>query len=269
MINFLCTTCGTEFAATPTAPDRCPICEDERQYRGWDGQQWTSVDELRASHRIVIREEGPGVTGVGVEPAFAIGQRALHVDTSRGAVLWDCVPLVTDDAVAALHQLAPVTAIAISHPHYYASMIAWSRALGGVPVYLHADDRRWVMRPDPAIVYWRGDRLELAPGATIVRCGGHFEGGSLLHWAAGAGGAGALLTGDVIQVCQDRRSVSFMYSYPNLIPVNAAAVRRIVSAVMPLEFERIYGAWWDRNVLSDAREVLRRSASRYIRAISP
>ena len=269
MINSICITCGTEFAAAPAAPDRCPICEDERQYRGWDGQQWTTLEELGATHRNVVREEGGELTGVGIEPAFAIGQRALHVEAARGGVLWDCVPLVTADAVAAVQRTAPVSAIAVSHPHYYSGMIAWSRALGGVPVYVHADDRRWVMRPDPAIVYWRGDHHELAPGLTLVRCGGHFDGGAVLHWAAGAGGAGALLTGDVIQVCQDRRSVSFMYSYPNLIPVNAAAVRRIVSAVTTFPFDRIYGAWWGRNILGDAREVLRRSAARYIRAISP
>ena len=269
MINSICTTCGTEFAANPAPPDRCAICEDERQYRGWSGQEWTTLEALAVTHRNAVREEAPGLTGIGVEPAFAIGQRALHIDTPRGGILWDCVPLVTEAAVTALQAAGPVTAIAVSHPHFYSGMIAWSRALGGVPVYVHADDRRWVMRPDPAIVYWRGDHLELAPGATLIRCGGHFDGGAVLHWAAGAGGAGALLTGDVIQVCQDRRSVSFMYSYPNLIPINAAAVRRIVSAVTPYPFEQFYGAWWGKNILADARESLRRSASRYIRAISP
>ena len=43
----------------------------------------------------------------------------------------------------------------------------------------------------------------------------------MLHWPAGANGKGALLTGDIIQVVQDRRYVSFMRSYPNLIPLGA------------------------------------------------
>jgi glyoxylase-like metal-dependent hydrolase (beta-lactamase superfamily II) len=137
-----------------------------------------------------------------------------------------------------------------------------------VPVYLHAADREWVMRPDPAIVFWDGETKELAPGLTLIRCGGHFPGGTVLHWAGGAGGKGALLTGDVIQVGEDRKSLSFMYSFPNYIPVNARTVRRIVAAVEPFAFDAIYGGWFGRNVATDAKQALRRSAERYIAAIA-
>jgi glyoxylase-like metal-dependent hydrolase (beta-lactamase superfamily II) len=123
------------------------------------------------------------------------------------------------------------------------------------------------MRPHAAIVFWHGDSHELLPGLTLIRCGGHFPGATVLHWAGGAQGLGALLTGDVIQVGQDRKTVSFMYSYPNYIPVNAQTVRRIVSAVEPLQFERIYGAWLGQNILTDAKQALHSSADRYIAAI--
>jgi hypothetical protein len=121
-------------------------------------------------------------------------------------------------------------------------MVEWSRAFGGVPIYLHAADRQWVMRPDEAIVFWEGETSALAEGLTLIRCGGHFEGGTVLHWAGGAGGRGALLTGDIIQVVPDRKHVSFMYSYPNYIPLPASAIERIVKAVEPFSFDRIYGA---------------------------
>jgi glyoxylase-like metal-dependent hydrolase (beta-lactamase superfamily II) len=124
------------------------------------------------------------------------------------------------------------------------------------------------MRPHPAIVFWHGETHELAPGLTLIRLGGHFPGGTVLHWAGGAQGNGALLTGDVIQVGQDRKTVSFMYSYPNYIPVNAATVRRIVDTVEPYRFDRIYGAWFGQNIMTDAKEALRYSADRYIAAIS-
>ena len=65
----------------------------------------------------------------------------------------------------------------------------------------------------------------------------------------------------------DRRWVSFMYSYPNLIPLPPGDVRRIAASVEALEFDRIYGAWWDRNILDDARNAVRRSARRYVQAI--
>jgi hypothetical protein len=71
-----------------------------------------------------------------------------------------------------------------------------------------------------------------------------------------------------MQVAQDRRFVSFMYSYPNMIPLNAKAVQHIVNAVEPYAFDRIYGGWWDSIVKSDAKASVRRSAERYIKAIS-
>jgi hypothetical protein len=126
-----------------------------------------------------------------------------------------------------------ISAIAISHPHFYSSMVEWSRAFDA-PIYLHADDRQWVMRPDPAIVFWEGETHPLGAGLTLIRCGGHFPGGAVLHWTAGADGCGVLLSGDILQVVADRRHVSFMYSYPNLIPLPAEEVRGIVAAVEPL-----------------------------------
>ena len=134
-------------------------------------------------------------------------------------------------------------------------MVEWSRAFGGVPIYLHAADRQWVMRPDKAIVFWEGETRTLGDGLTLIRCGGHFEGGTVLHWAGGAGGKGALLTGDIIQVVADRKHVSFMYCYPNYIPLSASAIERIVKAVEPFEYDRVYGAFWDMVIERDGKAV--------------
>lgn len=267
MPNFICTTCGVQYEDSPSPPTSCVICSEERQYIGWQGQQWTTLDGLRSNHRSRIEPEGPGLTGIGIDPSFGIGQRALHVRGTGGGFLWDCTSLVDDAVVTRVRELGGVRAMAISHPHFYSSMVEWSRALGGMPIYLHEADRAWVMRDDPAIVYWGGGSLEVAPGITLIHCGGHFAGSAVLHWADGADGLGALLTGDSIMVAQDRRSVSFMYSYPNLIPLNAAAVGRIVDAVAPFEFEQIYGGWTGKNVLEAAGQAVRYSARRYLRAI--
>ena len=148
-------------------------------------------------------------------------------------------------------------------------MVEWSRAFGGVSIYLHAADRQWVKRPDSAIVFWEGEERTLAAGLTLIRCGGHFDGGTVLHWAGGAGGRGALLSGDVIQVVPDRKHVSFMYSYPNYIPLPAVAVERIVKAVEPFEYDRVYGAFWDMVIEQDGKSIVKRSAERYLRALGP
>lgn len=270
MPHYICTTCGTQFPESPAPPAACPICDDERQYVPPSGQGWTTLPALRSAHRTAIRRVAPDLYGIGVEPHFAIGQRALLVRTPRGNVLWDCVALLEESTVDIVRAFGGLAAIAISHPHYYTTMVEWARAFD-CPVLLHADDRAWVMRPDPRLTFWTGERRDLEelgiPGLTLVRCGGHFPGGTVLHWAAGAEGRGALLTGDVIQVVPDRRWVSFMWSYPNLIPLDAARVRRIVDAVAPYAYERIYGAWWDLHVESDAKAVVARSAARYLTAI--
>jgi hypothetical protein len=265
---YICTACGAQYAEMHRPPERCAICVDERQFVTWDGQAWTTLGELRRDHRTVVKEEEPGLTGIGIEPAFAIGQRALLVQTPAGNVLWDCIPLLDEAALTAVRALGGVSAIAISHPHFYASMVEWSRAFGDAPVYVHAADRDWVMRPDPAIVFWEGEAHRVLDGLTLVHCGGHFEGSAALHWAAGAGGRGALLSGDTLQVVFDRRHVSFMYSYPNLIPLGAPAVERIVDAVRPFPFDRIHGGWFRRGIAADAKAAVARSAARYVRAIT-
>jgi len=257
-----------QYAATDAPPAHCLICEDDRQYIGPNGQQWTTLQELQSDRHNSIGEDEPGLTGFTTEPSFAIGQRARLIQAPGGNVLWECTSLIDDATVEAVRKLGGLSAIALSHPHFLSSIVEWSKAFGGVPIYVHADNREWVMRPDPEILFWEGEQQQLGEGLTLVRCGGHFPGSTVLHWAAGAGGRGALLTGDTIYVVPDRRYVSFMYSYPNQIPLNAEAVRRVVAAVEPLAFDRIYSSWIDRVILSDAKEAVRRSAERYIRAIA-
>jgi glyoxylase-like metal-dependent hydrolase (beta-lactamase superfamily II) len=264
---FICSTCGTQFAESAAPPDSCPVCDDVRQYVKSTGQQWTTPEGLRLTNRNALRAKESGLVGVGIEPHFAIGQRALFLRHPAGNVLWDCIPLLDEAVAEAVQALGGLSAIAISHPHYYSAMVDWSRAFGGVPIYLHAADRRWVMRPDPAIAYWEGETKGLAEGLTLVRCGGHFDGGTVLHWAGGAGGRGALLSGDILQVTPDRKYVSFMYSYPNYIPLPAPAVQRIAAVLEPFAFERVYGAFWGLVIEQDGKEVVRRSVERYLRAI--
>ncbi len=264
--HFICRTCGTQFPASAQPPARCPICEDERQYVGLKGQQWTTLAALREDHHNLIRTVEPGLTGIGTVPSFSIGQRALLVQTPKGNLLWDCITLLDEITITTVKALGGISAIAISHPHYYSSMVAWSRAFDA-PIYLHAADREWVMRPDPSIVFWEGETHTLLDTLTLIRCGGHFAGGTVLHWPAGADGRGVLLTGDIINVVQDRRYVSFMYSFPNLIPLSPGAVRRIVRAVEPFAYDRIYSAWWEKVTPSGGKEAVRVSAERYIAAI--
>jgi hypothetical protein len=262
-IAAICSTCGTQFTPAEIPPDTCPVCEDERQYVGFDGQQWTTLNDLRRDHRNRFLPMEPGITALMTDPSFAIGQRAFLIESPSGNILWDCVALLDEDTIAGIRERGGLAAIAISHPHYYTTMVEWMDAFD-VPVYLHGADRHWVMRPDSRLRFWEGETLPLHDGLTLIRAGGHFPGGTVLHHPGASSGNGALFTGDIIQVVPDRRWVSFMYSYPNLIPLSASEVGRIVDSVENYAFEPIYGAFHPRQVERNGKETIRRSAARYL-----
>jgi glyoxylase-like metal-dependent hydrolase (beta-lactamase superfamily II) len=266
LVAFICRTCGVQYAPSEGPPARCPICEDQRQYVGWNGQQWTTLADLIAEGRRNSFEElEPGLVQIATKPALAIGQRALVVQTPNGNVMWDCVTLVDDESIAALRALGGLHAIAISHPHFYASMATWSMAFDNCPIYVHASDAEWVQYPTAGLRLWQGETTRVLDGVTLINTGGHFEGATALHWADGHQQQGLLLSGDSLTVVMDRRYLSFMYSYPNLIPLPAHAVRRIADSVRPFAFERIYGAWDGRTVSAAGKDAVERSAARYIR----
>jgi len=266
MENFICVQCGAQFSQTAEPPPRCPICQDERQFVRHDGQQWTTLQELALHHRNRIEEEAPRLHGIGTEPEFAIAQRALLVQSPAGNLLWDCISLLEDNTIAEVRARGGIRAIAISHPHFYSSMVEWADHFDA-EIYLHAADRQWVMRDSPRIQFWEGTTFPLWDDLTLINCGGHFEGGTVLHWPAGGNGEGALLTSDILTVVQDRRYLSFMRSYPNLIPLAAAPIDRILETLEEFSFDQIYGGWWKANVLAHAKTAVARSAERYLRAI--
>ena len=268
MPAWICATCGNQMAEASEPLRLCPICADERQYIGRGGQRWTTLDALRAEgRRSDVRDVEPGLVGIGVTPSFGIGQRALVVATDSGQVLWDPPGFIDEAAIDAVRRRGPLLAVTASHPHFYGVAVEWAHAFPGARVLLPEADAQWLMRPDPSVRHWRS-AVEVAPGVRLVQCGGHFAGSAVLHWTAGAEGRGALLTGDTLPVVADRRFVSFMRSYPNYLPLPAAAVRRIVERVAPLTFDRIYDGWWTSVLERDARAAVLRSAERYERWVS-
>src|SRR6202171_4488714 len=199
-----------EQRASEGPPAACAICDDERQYVPPAGQLWTTLAQLRAEgRRIEVRDLEPNLTGIGADPQIGIGQRALLVQTDAGNFLWDCLGFIDDEGITAVRARGGIHGIAMSHPHFYGVCVEWSHAFGGAPIYIPTADRRWVMRPDPAIRNWEGT-IEPLSGITLIQCGGHFEGSAALHCAAGAAGRGALLTGGTLTVGPGRPVVRFI-----------------------------------------------------------
>jgi hypothetical protein len=156
----ICTACGTQYPESPRPPEQCIICEEERQYVPPRGQTWTTLDALSKSHMNAFHEYDTGIIGIGSQPAFAIGQRALLVRTERGNVLWDCIATLDVATISMIKGLGGLKAIAISHPHFYTTMVEWARAfdcpihLNSVDILTVATDRKWLsfMRSYPNFI---------------------------------------------------------------------------------------------------------------------
>ena len=264
---FLCSACGTSYPDAPSPPGACPICEDERQFVPATGQAWTGQDELARTHRNAWRRHEPGLLSLQTVPAFAINQRAFLLVTPGGNVLWDCVALLDPATEELVQGLGGLCAIAVSHPHYYTVMQDWAAAFHA-PIHLHEADRDWIMRPSPHIRLWSGESRQLDPAVTLVRAGGHFPGATVLHWTGAQDKAGVLLAGDVVQVAPGARRASFMWSYPNMLPLPATEVRRVAERLAPWHFERVYGAFAGQDVPRDGAAMVARSAARYVELLA-
>jgi hypothetical protein len=221
------------------------------------------LEDLAAiPYELETRELEPGLLGLHRSPKFAIGQWTMIVQTTRGNLMWDPPNFIDDNIVEAVQKLGGVAAIAASHPHMFGAQVSWSHEFDGAPVWVNADDERWLCKTDPVIRIWRASQPVL-DGITLVQAGGHFRGSAVAHWRDGAAGRGAMLTGDTIAGTSAAGWVSFMRSYLNKIPLSAATVERIVRRLEPYDFDSLYTLSAD-TVQSDAKQAVRRSADRYI-----
>ena len=263
MTGYICNGCGTQFDPSTRPPTGCVVCSDDRQYVARGGQTWTTHAELADGHVNRIEPDGD-LVGIGISPGFAIPQRALLVPTPSGNIMWDCVSLVTPGAVAEIEARGGITAIAISHPHFYASMVEWSDAFGGVPIHLHRADAGWIQRRSENIVLWDGDDVALTDAVRLLHLPGHFPGSAALHWTGHPAGRSVLLAGDSLHVADDLAHVTVMHSVPNYIPVGPAVIRDLRDRLDGVEFDDLYGFTWGRNIIDGARSAVEVSLARYL-----
>src|SRR6266480_149427 len=118
MENLICVQCGTQFDASAEPPPHCTICKDERQFVRYGGQQWTTLERLASDHHNNCEDEALQLLGISTEPEFAIGQRALLLQSPGGNLLWDCISLLDEKTIAEVNGRGGIRAIAISHPHF-------------------------------------------------------------------------------------------------------------------------------------------------------
>ena len=261
---FICTTCGAAY--DHELYGLCKICTDDRQYVLEAGQSWSCLDKMQSRFSISVDILTDSIFSLKVVPQFAIGQRALLVMSPSGNILWDCLPFIDQSTIDFIDSKGGIKGIAISHPHFYGLMEEYA-AIFDCPVFLHASDQQWIMSArSTAITLWEGIELELWDNIKIINTGGHFPGSCILSHPR-FGDSGTLLTSDSIYVSRDRNQVTCMHSYPNLIPLSADAVQKIIDRVMPLKFDRIYGGFDFMNIESNAKSIFERSMKNYLEIV--
>lgn len=232
MVNYICEACGVQHKSSIEVPSNCIICTEERQYVSSLGQSWTTLSQMVESGIFInnVNQEEARLYSINTSPSFGIGQTAYLVQDKGLNLLWDCITFLDQHTIEKINELGGIDAIALSHPHYYSSQVEWAEAFNA-PLYIHEDDKEWVTRQSDNIIFWSGESFELKEGIVLHRLGGHFKGATVLEWQNGNIQKGILLTGDVIRVVADRDWVSFMYSYPNYIPLPSLTVQRILNDI--------------------------------------
>lgn len=258
---FICVTCGVQYTESVTPPANCKICEDERQYVNPRGQSWTTLEQINFRHKNIIDKITDELYAIYSTPTFAIGQRAHLLITQSGNILWDCITNLDESTADIIDKLGGIHAIAISHPHYYSTIAEWSKRFGNAPVYIHARDQPWLGREDFNLILWDEREKEIWNDVKLINSAGHFDGGCILHYAKNDG---FLLTGDIIQVSPDLKSVSMMYSYPNCIPLPKQDILHIRQSLENVRYNAIYGAF-GHYILNNAEDIFRFSVDRYLR----
>ncbi|WP_304502141.1 hydrolase [Brachybacterium sp. FME24] len=253
-----CATCGVEYDAA-TLPAVCPVCADERQYLPPDGvQRWH--EPAVAIARIEVAELEDRLFALRVDGGVGIGQEAKLLVTEVGTVMVDVPAAITVEAVAEVAKLGPLRAIIPSHPHMFGLQSAWSAALDDAPVWIARADAGWLGRTPAHLHLWQGEERVL-PGVVAVQLGGHFPGSAVVHWNGGDG-RGVLLSGDTIAPNTDGRTTTFMYSYPNRIPLSGPVALRVAAGAARFAFDRLYGNF-PGAIRGGAREAVLTSAARH------
>ncbi|KAK4569496.1 hypothetical protein LTR86_003259 [Recurvomyces mirabilis] len=249
----LCNACGTQYpVTTPSNKDSCKICDNPRQFVPPEGQTFTTLVTLRnQGHRNVWWQDkqNPKIWSVRTEPQFAIGERAMLLQTEAGNILWDLIPFLDPETVDRIYDFGGLKAIVISHPHYYSTWADWSRTFS-CPVYtcgFLTDIYTPLLHPES--------------GVTAILAGGHFPGSLLLHWKQ----AKSLFIADTIFTSPSATnpvpgkegviSFTFFWSIPNRIPLHPDDILMIWNKVKHLEFDSAYGAFKGMDVYTMSNEA--------------
>ncbi|OAL55956.1 hypothetical protein IQ07DRAFT_184575 [Pyrenochaeta sp. DS3sAY3a] len=267
----VCETCGTQFDVDLSEhPETCRICDDPRQYVPASGQTWTSLKKENRLQKntfetdpndarihyistkpLTAAELPPGLADASTtRKQLGIGERAILLQTAGGNVLWDLIAFLDQATIDFIQSKGGLKAIVISHPHFWTTHVEWAQVFG-CPVYVSEADAEWFNRKDEAgcrkLVGSVTPVSEVGGEVKVIQAGGHFDGSNFLLWEKKLFIADTMMSVpsgfNNAKRLPDTVSYSFMWAYPNMIPLPPNKVHGIWKALKPFEFDSTYGGF--------------------------
>ena len=232
MTPYLCTNCGF-WQRHFTVPPTCPVCTDFRHTPPEDGFRFlTPENVLQETGTTVWISEDPCVVTFENTPRIGIGPNGYLIQHPEGNVFFDGTAYYDPEALNFIEALGGIKWLTASHPHAYGAL--WQLQERFAPtVAIQVEDISWTGAFSTA---WPFDeRLELAPGLTLIHTGGHFAGHTILHWADRR----LLFVGDMVKF-HGTSEISTHKGFNRKIPMSHAEVRRYAEAIQDLEFDTVF-----------------------------
>ncbi|RKU48329.1 hypothetical protein DL546_008381 [Coniochaeta pulveracea] len=257
----------------PRNPDAPVCCTCGTQYPSNTSPSFTTLSSLLSSdshyHNVFtpLSHDPEHFISIHTEPKVAIGQRAILVRTPAGNVLWDCITYLDDETVEKIKGYGDLVGIVISHPHYYSTHVEWANAFE-CPVYLAAEDKKWIAVPlgehqsflDQTVTSISGKNGQDI-GVKALKLGGHFPGSlvllydgrllladTLMTTPAGMGKWNVDAKGNTRNKPPGLNSFSFMWSIPNMIPLNTEEIVHMWDVLKNYDFRSSHGAFTGQDI---------------------
>ena len=233
--HFACANCG--FWQLHFDPPDCPVCTDVRNDLPEDG--WNFLPEARVAdtHSGTWRQVADDLWAFTTTPALGLGGTGWLIVRPQGNVAFEAAPYYSPDMLAKIRELGGIARLAASHPHGYGALFQLQRAFDPPVVAIHKDDLAYTKALRVTAPY--DDRMELLPGMTLHRVGGHYAGQAALHDAPG----GRLFCGDMFKIDQDAdgRSthVSSHKAFHKDIPLTHGELQNYRDVIAPLAFDAV------------------------------
>ncbi len=231
MTPYLCTNCGF-WQRYFTVPPTCRVCTDFRHTPPDDGFHFLTPEGIAQGTRTVWTSDDPQVVTFSNSPRFGIGPNGYLIQHPGGNVFFDGTAYYSPDALDFIESLGGIQWLSASHPHAYGAL--WQLQERFAPtVVIQVQDLPWTNAFQTA---WPFDeKLELAPGLTLIHTGGHFAGHTILHWADRR----LLFAGDMLKF-HGANGLSTHKGFNRKIPMSHAEVRRYAEVVRDLDFDTVY-----------------------------